>query len=61
MKAEKNEKSGQRTVEAAKACLNHIKRFKKFHTFFAFQLVNLLYSTCSLKKNEMSFFSDLQL
>ena len=35
MKAEKNEKSGKRTVEAAKACLNHINSFKKFQTFWS--------------------------
>ena len=35
MKGEKNEKSGQRTVEVVKACLNHINSFKKFHTFLS--------------------------
>ena len=62
MKAEKKEKkSGQRRVEVAKACFNHLKRFKKCPTFFVFRFVNLLYSARSLKKNEISFFSDLRL
>ena len=61
MKAEKIEKPGQRRVELAKACLNHLKPFKNFHTFFFSRLANFLYSTRSFRKIEMRFFSDLWL
>ena len=47
-KAEKNEKTGWRRVEVAEACLNHLKAFKTFHTFFDFRLI-FFHITCSLR------------